>query len=94
MSYPGTSLRHIHISIHLLRYIQRRIWSLRFRDFLVFLASHLCGDLGLDESKSLRTVLVDVLLVSIGVVAVAAVWVRGIAVRLDDGGVGGRAGEA
>jgi predicted DNA repair protein MutK len=84
----------MHISIHLLRYIQRRIWSLHIRDFLVFLAKHLCGDLGLDESKSLGAVLVDVLLVSVGVVAVAAVWVRGIAVRLDDGGVGGRAGKA
>jgi hypothetical protein len=84
----------MHISIHLLRYIQRRIWSLHIRDLLVFLAKHLCGDLGLDESKSLGAVLVDVLLVSVGVIAVAAVWVRGIAVRLDDGGVGGRAGEA
>ena len=55
---------------------------------------HLCGDLALNERKSLRAVLVDVLLVSIGVVTVAAVWVSGVAVRLDDAGAGGRALEA
>lgn len=57
-------------------------------------AKHLCGDLALDESQSLRSILVDVLLVGIGVVAVAAVWVGGVAVRLDDGGAGGCALEA
>jgi hypothetical protein len=39
----------------------------------VLRANRLCGELGLDESKSLITILVNVLLVSIGVVAVAAV---------------------
>jgi len=48
----------------------------------------------LDESKCLRAVLVDVLLVRVGVVAVAAIRVRRVAVRLDDGRVGGRALEA
>jgi Mn2+/Fe2+ NRAMP family transporter len=67
------------------------------RDLLTFhqsLAQHLCGDLGLDEGKSLGSVLVDVLLVGVGVVAVAAVWVGRIAVRLDDGGTGRCALEA
>lgn len=49
----------------------------------------LCGDLGLDESQSLRAVLVDVLLVGVGVVAGAAVWVSCVAVRLDDACIGG-----
>jgi hypothetical protein len=57
-------------------------------------ASHLCSELALDESKSLGAVLVDILLVSVGVVSGAAVWVGSIAVRLDDGGTGGRACEA
>jgi hypothetical protein len=57
-------------------------------------ASNLCGELALDEGKRLRAVLVDVLLVSVCVVAGTAVWVGGIAVGLDDGGVGGRACEA
>ena len=43
----------------------------------------LCGKLALDESESLRAVLVDVLLVGVGIVAVAAVGVRGITVALD-----------
>jgi hypothetical protein len=51
-------------------------------------------ELALDESKCLRAVLIDVLLVCVGVVAVAAVRVGGVAVRLDDAGAGGRAREA
>lgn len=43
-------------------------------------ADHLCGDLALDEGKSLATILVDVLLVSIGIVSGAAVRISGIAV--------------
>ena len=52
------------------------------------------GKLALDESESLRAVLVDVLLVGVGIVAVAAVGVGRVAVRLDDACVGGRALEA
>jgi hypothetical protein len=52
--------------------------------------TRLCGKLALDERKRLGAVLVNVLLVSIGIVAVAAVWVRSVAVRLDDGGASGR----
>ena len=40
----------------------------------------LCGELALDESESLRAVLVDVLLVGVGIVAVAAVRISSIAV--------------
>ena len=54
----------------------------------------LCGKLALNESQSLRTVLVDVLLVSVGIVASAAVGVSGVAVQLDDAGAGRRALEA
>ena len=43
----------------------------------------LCGELALDESESLRAVLVDVLLVGVGIVAVAAVRIRSITVGLD-----------
>lgn len=53
----------------------------------------LCGDLGLDESKSLGAVLVDVLLVRVGVVAIAAVGIGRVAVRLDDACAGWRARE-
>jgi hypothetical protein len=79
------------------RYLQRRSWPLRFCDLLLlsqFTAGHLCGELALDESKGLGAVLVDVLLVRVGIVAVAAVWVGGVAVRLDDGGAGGCALES
>lgn len=55
---------------------------------------HLCGNLGLDEGESLGAVLVNILLVSVGVIAVAAVWVSSVAVRLDDACVGRRALEA
>src|SRR5690349_1266596 len=48
----------------------------------------------LDEGKRLLAVLVDVLLVRVGVVAVAAVGVGRVAVRLDDGRAGRRALEA
>jgi hypothetical protein len=58
------------------------------------LAHHSCGEFALDEGKSLGAVLVDVLLVGVGVITVAAVWIGGIAVGLDDGGAGGRAREA
>jgi hypothetical protein len=53
----------------------------------------LCGDLALDEGKSLVAVDVDVLLVVVGVVSVAAVRVLGVAVALDDAGAGGCAAE-
>lgn len=55
---------------------------------------HLSGDLALDESHGLAAVDGDVLLVVVGVVAVAAVRVLGVAVRLDDAGRGRRAREA
>jgi hypothetical protein len=48
----------------------------------------------LDEGKRLLAVLVDVLLVRVGVVAVAAVGVGRVAVRLDDGRASRRALEA
>ena len=60
-------------------------WSLKQR---------LCSKLALDESQSLRTVLVDILLVRVGVVAVAAEWVSSVAVRLDDACTGGSTLEA
>jgi len=44
-------------------------------------------ELALDESKRLGAVLVDVLLVRVGVISIAAVGVGGVAVRLDDAGV-------
>lgn len=56
--------------------------------------THLRSDLALNESQRLRAILVDILLMGVGVIAIAAVRVRGVAVRLDDAGVGGRAGEA
>jgi hypothetical protein len=56
-------------------------------------AIHLCGDLALDEGKSLVAVDVDVLLVVVGVVSVAAVRVLGVAIALDDAGTGGCAAE-
>lgn len=52
------------------------------------------GHLALDEGKSLGTVLGDVLVVGVAVVAVAAEGIRGIAVRLDELGVVGSALEA
>ena len=48
----------------------------------------------LDEGKCLLAVLVDVLLVRVGVIAVAAVRIGAVAVRLDDLGVGRSALEA
>lgn len=55
---------------------------------------HLRSDLALDESQRLRSIPVDILLVGIGVVSIAAVRVRGIAVGLDDARVGRGAREA
>jgi hypothetical protein len=43
-------------------------------------ARRLCGELALDESESLRAVLVDVLLVGVGIVAVAAVGISSVTV--------------
>jgi hypothetical protein len=57
-------------------------------------SNRLSSDLGLDESQCLGTVLVDVLLVRVGVVSVAAVGIGRVAVRLDDAGGGWRAREA
>lgn len=54
----------------------------------------LSGDLGLNEGHGLRSVLVDVLLVGVGIVSVAAVRVCAVAVALDDARVGRRALEA
>jgi hypothetical protein len=51
-------------------------------------------ELALDECEGLLAVLVHVLLVGVGIVSIAAVRVCRIAVRLDDGRVGGRALEA
>jgi len=48
----------------------------------------------LDERHGLRAVLVDILLMRVRVVAVAAVGIGGVAVGLDDGRVGGGALEA
>jgi hypothetical protein len=64
--------------------------------FLLISASNtrLSSDLALDEGEGLVSVDADVLLVVVGVVSVAAVWVLGVAVALDDAGVGGRAGES
>jgi hypothetical protein len=46
----------------------------------VLVRLHLCGNLTLDENQSLATVLVDVLLVGVGIVTVAAVGIGGVAV--------------
>ena len=54
----------------------------------------LSSDLALDESQCLRAVLVDVLLMGIGVITVAAIGVSCVTVTLDDAGVCGRAFEA
>jgi hypothetical protein len=64
--------------------------------FLLISASNtrLSSDLALDEGEGLVSVDADVLLVVVGVVSVAAVWVLGVAVALDDACVGGRAGES
>jgi hypothetical protein len=51
-------------------------------------------ELALDESERLGAVFVDVLLVCVGIIAVAAVRVGGVAVRLDDAGARWRAFEA
>ena len=58
------------------------------------MTASLSSELALDESKSLRSVLVDVLLVCICVVAIAAVGIGSITVRLEDAGVCGRALES
>lgn len=50
--------------------------------------------LALDELHGLRAVLVDVLLVRVGIIAVAAVGIGRIAVRLDDAWARRRAGKA
>lgn len=60
-------------------------WNLEWR---------LCSKLALDESQSLRAVLVDILLVRVGVFAVAAEWIGSITVRLDDACAGRSALEA
>lgn len=49
------------------------------------------GEFGFDECEGLGAVFVDVLLVRVGIVAVAAVGVCGVAVGLDDAGAGGGA---
>lgn len=59
-----------------------------------FSSAHLCGDLRLDERQRLRAVLVDVLLVRVCVVSIAAVGVGGVTVALDDAGAGRGALEA
>ena len=62
--------------------------------FLLFACkTRLSSELALDEGKGLVSVNADVLLVVVGVVYVAAVWVLRVAVALDDAGAGGRAGE-
>jgi len=55
---------------------------------------HLSSDLALDEGESLVAVDVDVLLVVVGVVSIAAVWVLRVAVALDDAAAGRCAGES
>lgn len=49
-------------------------------------AGYSCSNLGFNEGQSLGAVNFDVLLVSVRIVAVAAVWVSSVAVRLDDAG--------
>jgi hypothetical protein len=48
--------------------------------FAITFTAHLCGKLALDEGKRLGAVLINVLLVSIGVIAIAAVRIGGVAV--------------
>ena len=68
------------------------------RGFFLFLLfacnTRLGSDLALDEGESLVSINVDILLVVIGVVSVAAVRVLRVAIALDDAGVGWRAFEA
>ena len=56
--------------------------------------TRLSSELALDEGEGLVSIDADVLLVVVGVISVAAVWVLGVAVALDDAGAGGRAGES
>lgn len=63
--------------------------------FLLFACkTRLSSELALDEGEGLVSIDADVLLVVVGVISVAAVWVLGVAVALDDAGAGGRAGES
>lgn len=91
LSYTYSSNSYIYIEFR--RHNQAR------GDFLI--VSHLVqkkprlsSNLALDEVESLVAVDVDVLLVVVTVVSVAAVWVLRVAVALDDAAVGRRAGEA
>ena len=63
--------------------------------FLLFACStRLSSNLALDEAESLVSVDVDILLVMVGIVSIAAVRVLRVAVALNDAGVGWRACEA
>lgn len=79
------SSRHVHISFAKI-FTANKFSALSSRGPPCIHTERLCGELALDESQSLGSVLVDVLLVGVGVVAVAAVRVGGVAVRLNDGG--------
>jgi hypothetical protein len=59
-------------------YLQRRRCKIPTRSGAP--VRRLCGELALDERESLRAVLVDVLLVGVGIVAVAAVGISSVAV--------------
>lgn len=50
--------------------------------------------LPLDESQGLLAVLVDILLVGVGIVSIAAIRISSVTVRLDDGGAPRRALES
>jgi len=84
-----THLIHIYIEVRHQLYVPTN-----FPFFLFASTPRLSSELALDESKSLATVDADILLVVVGVVSVAAVWVLGVAVALDDAGAGGRAGKS
>lgn len=92
LSYTYSSNSYIYIEFR--RQNQARGDFLVISHFVQKEIPRLSSDLALDEVESLVAVDVDVLLVVVGVVAVAAVWVLRVAVALDDAAIGGRAGEA
>jgi hypothetical protein len=74
---------HVRVFIQVGKIFTAKNWPFSFCDLSLFsqlTARYLCGELALDEGESLGSVLVDILLVRVGVVAVAAVWVCGVAV--------------
>jgi hypothetical protein len=80
---------HVHL-IHMYIEVWRTGWVLTTFCLLLFTSkTHLSSDLALDEVEGLVAVDVDILLVMVAVASVAAVWVLGVTVALDNACVGG-----